>query len=451
MNWFRMARPSLVSPRTCAEALRLSLMALLAPWLGAASVDAQVTSELASPTFAEGSGAYLGAGLDIEGDYAVLAAPGTKELHFYTRSIQTGAWNQGLTIDLSNYEAVGSAVALGDDLTIYYVVATSFDPVAWQLRRRTLSINGGIDASISPYTDIQMPASLDVRGDLMILGWRPLLVEFRGSLVNAAGYEVRERIAGNFVTVESEFIQPENVGVSRLGWAVATDGTRFAVTDPQSSTHGSVQVWAKNEFGQWAKQQTVLYNDPFQASVHFGSSVAIDGDCLAVGMEDYNRGFFTSAVADAGGAALFKFGPTGWTATQTVSPSASLANDHFGRSVALRGNRLLVASDLAQRTNLEQMGDVSFFYDISGSCTGSDWQELKRLRSLPLVFTPTAQGFFGAAVELNAAGDAVVGDPFGPTGEGHGRGYVFDTAALVDEAFAIFSDGFESGNTSQWQ
>ena len=35
--------------------------------------------------------------------------------------------------------------------------------------------------------------------------------------------------------------------------------------------------------------------------------------------------------------------------------------------------------------------------------------------------------------------------------EGHGRGYVFDTAALVDEAFAIFNDGFESGNTSAWQ
>lgn len=413
-------------------------------------LQSQVNSELASPVFAEGSGALLGSGLDIEGDYAVVAASGTKELHFYTRSIQTGQWNSGLTIDLSIYEAVGSAVALGDDLTIYYVVATSFDPVAWQLRRRTLGINGGTDEWISPYTDIQMPSSLDVRGDLMVLGWRPLIVEFRGSLVNGAGFEVRERIGGNFVTVESDFVQPGNVGSSRLGWAVATDGTRVAVTDPQAGAHGTVEVWAKNPQGQWATEQTLAYSNPLQPDVHFGSSVDIDGDCLAVGMEDYNTGFITNIKADVGGVALYRW-TTGWTATQTVSPDAAAPGDNFGRAVALRGRNLLVASDVAKRTNDIQMGDVSFFHDPTGTCDGSVWEELNRLRSLPLVFTPAAQGLFGVAVALNASGDALIGDPFGPTGEQDGRGYVFETRALVDAAYAIFSDGFESGNTTAWQ
>lgn len=403
----------------------------------------QITAIERSPTFAEGNFGILGGGVDVEDDFALVSAPGPRELHFYTRSLTTGQWNSGLTISLGSAAALAWPVALGDDLAIYYAVKPLPDNEIIEIRQMYLTPGGPIDSLVWTEPFLGLPDRLDMDGDLLIAGWR-------AKAGKSHGFRSWERDAGAWVSAAVEIVAEAQSGSTRVGHAVDTDGFRFAVTDPLAGSHGAVMVYsqapARGGATVWVEKET-QYANVLQGNVHFGSSVAIDGECMAVGMEEYDSGSFVvpdSVVANTGGVSILeRERPSGdWVVQDTMVPFQAQEDDGFGTSVALMGHDLLVGGHEAEVAG-KSPGDVAY-YRRGGTCFGGVWEEVHRLRSDQFLFEPSDTGSFGHALAMSASGGIVIFDPLGPNGGLHGRGYHFEGVVT------LFADGFESGQTFAW-
>ncbi len=132
-----------------------------------------------------------------------------------------------------------------------------------------------------------------------------------------------------------------------LGSSVALSGDTLAVGAPEgdSGTNldwGSVYVFTRHSTGpntSWAFQQKLTTNDG-EVGDHFGWSVALDGDTLVAGA--YGDDFGTTA--SQGSAYVFTRNGTLWAARQKLTASDGAPADHFGWSVALNGNTVAVGA-----------------------------------------------------------------------------------------------------------
>src|SRR3989304_6840236 len=103
-------------------------------------------------------------------------------------------------------------------------------------------------------------------------------------------------------------------------------------------------------------EEEILANDGANGD-HFGSSVAIDGNTLAVGARSENTG-----GAGAGAVYVYvKSGPN-WTLQQKITPNDPTSGKQFGQSVALDGNTLAVG---AQGNN--SLRGAAYAFTRSGS------------------------------------------------------------------------------------
>src|SRR5258706_14061388 len=84
------------------------------------------------------------------------------------------------------------------------------------------------------------------------------------------------------------------------------------------------------------QRQKLLASDG-EAYDHFGWSVAVSGDWAAVGA--YEEGDIAAA---SGAVYMFHRGPAGWTETQKLKASDAAFGAIFGSSVALDGETLAV-------------------------------------------------------------------------------------------------------------
>jgi len=195
------------------------------------------------------------------------------------------------------------------------------------------------------------------------------------------------RAAYVFVRSAEGWTQQSKIGVVDKPWCVAIDGDTMAVglqDDDRSPSAFGVGVWVR-EGGAWRLQaQLPSGSGPV-------SSLAIDGDTLAVGVPyttdpetgDDSPGFVTVYVRE---------GDT-WTLQQTLSGSAGpeVYYDNFGCSVDIEGHRLVVGA-VGEGAPVRNTGAV-YVFDRSGSV----WSEPVRLT------VPDAAAFdsLGAHVALD--------------------------------------------------
>jgi len=174
------------------------------------------------------------------------------------------------------------------------------------------------------------------------------------------------------------------------------------------------------------QQSLVAYGAAFDHS--FGLSVAISGDTVVVGAEDFIRhpcdpaDFNCSIVgasftSDKGSAYVFVRSNGAWTQQQKLMASDGTPDDGFGASVAIRGERIVVG---AWRMNAYQGAAYVF------SRRGSSWREQQKLTARK----GARSDAFGMSVAL---GDdtIVVGAPWTDDGQLSDAGsvYVFELSA----------------------
>lgn len=226
-------------------------------------------------------------------------------------------------------------------------------------------------------------------------------------------------------TLERTLFSPSRMpqkGV-RQGFSVATNG-RFAVVgepfaDTDSPDSGAVKIYD-------VKSGALLHRLSIVRSVlpgvwgddNFGTSVAISGSRVVVGVDRSNSGI------DQGQAYVFDLDnarPTTPIAVFT-SPSPASNSDAFGIAVAISGTRIVVGAPNAYSLEGEGAAGAAYVYDLSSP---TPTEPILTLRD-PV---PGELEFFGAAVAF--AGDRiVVGVPYkDATTNDVGRAYVYDLGA----------------------
>lgn len=203
---------------------------------------------------------------------------------------------------------------------------------------------------------------------------------------------------------------PEDGAASVLfGGAVAISGTRVVVgaasVDDAGRNSGSAYVFDLETGAQIAR----LTAADAAADDYFGASVAISGERVLVGAygQDANG-------TDSGAAYVFDAG-TG-TQLAKIEPDAGATNDLFGYSVALSGDRAIVGA--FQSDAVAPDGGAAYVFDLSSGT------QLSKLTSA----TGRAGDHFGSSVAIHGT-RAVVGAPrAGLDEEDTGLAYLFDVA-----------------------
>ena len=205
---------------------------------------------------------------------------------------------------------------------------------------------------------------------------------------------------------------------ANFGSAVAASGDTVVVGAPEPAyAVGLVYVFVRSGSG-WSQQAT-LFAPNAQAGDRFGSSVAISGDTVVVGAtgEDSNATGVNgdqanNSASESGAAYVFTRSGSSWSHQAYLKASNTDADDHFGRSVAISGDTVVVGADGEDSNATSVDGDQT--NNSAGSAgaayvfarSGSSWSQQAYLKASDA----GADDGFGWATAI--AADTVVVGPY---------------------------------------
>ena len=203
-----------------------------------------------------------------------------------------------------------------------------------------------------------------------------------------------------------------------FGHSVAIDGETAVVGAPghrpRGVATGAAYVFVRDD-GAWTEQARLVASDG-ERHDHFGASVAIDGDTIVVGanLREY------AGESKAGAAYVFDRQNGRWTEQQTLTATGSDSGDRFGSSLALDGGTLLVGAnrdDHVTRGPIDQ-GSVYVFTRHDGR-----WSRQQTLRASDA----RQDDWFGYSVAIDG-GTAVIGaiEADNESVDDAGAAYVFE-------------------------
>jgi hypothetical protein len=217
-----------------------------------------------------------------------------------------------------------------------------------------------------------------------------------GDVANAGSVYVFVR-SGRAWTLEAKLTAPDPRTEAHFGHSLALDGDTLAV-----GTWATDTVFIFERTGAWWSEPQVVRATPEQGG-NFGHSLALDGDRLIVGAE---WRWSTSVLLTAGGASVFERVEQEWVLDADLAAGDPGSNDRFGSSVAIAGDLIVVGAPEDEDGSNENSGSVYVFRQIDG-----EWAELQKL--IPCDPTPWQQ--FGWSVAV-AGPNLLVGSPWAGAG-----------------------------------
>ncbi len=137
---------------------------------------------------------------------------------------------------------------------------------------------------------------------------------------------------------------------AQFGAALSLSGSRVAVgsfyNDALGTRAGAVYVFDQSEDGRWQQFRETLYAPAPSPHSHFGSSLSLSGDRLLIGADNDSR-----RAPEAGAAYLFQFDGSDWVHLQQLTPDTDSYKQHFGRVVAIHQDRLFVSAPSESRNS----------------------------------------------------------------------------------------------------
>ena len=219
-----------------------------------------------------------------------------------------------------------------------------------------------------------------------------------------------------------------------FGYSVALDGDTALVGAYAADVNGNFDQGAAYVFvrqgASWSQQQKLVASDGVQGDF-FGYSVALDGDTALIGAAQAN----VNGNFDQGAAYVFVREGASWSQQQKLVASDGVADDRFGRSVALDGDTALIGADQADVNGNFYQGAAYVFVR-----QGASWSQQQKL-----VASDGAQGDrFGWSVALDGE-TALVGASLADVGgnASQGTAYVFvrEGASWSQQQKLVASDG----------
>jgi hypothetical protein len=146
----------------------------------------------------------------------------------------------------------------------------------------------------------------------------------------------------------------------KYGSAVAVSGDTAVVGAPEADPKGKAAAGAAYIFarssGVWKLQEKLTAVDAAFGD-HFGWSVAVSGNTVIVGAPDRD----TWGTVDAGAAYAFARSGATWTARPTLTAAAPATGDWFGSAVAVSGDTILVGAPHRQTAGMADAGTAYAF------------------------------------------------------------------------------------------
>ncbi len=176
----------------------------------------------------------------------------------------------------------------------------------------------------------QFGEAVSVSQDTMLVGAPS---ESVGGVATGAVY-VFVRI-GSVWSQQAKLTETNGLANDRFGWRVAVSGDLAVVSAPTAASAGSAYVFRRTGTT-WVQQAKLVPSDS-QTGNLFGSGLSTDGLTIVVGA----NGFHTTS---GGFGAAYVFTQAGgvWTQTARLSPTGTDNPKHFGDSVVVLGNQIVV-------------------------------------------------------------------------------------------------------------
>ncbi|MGK3986771.1 hypothetical protein WME99_27235 [Sorangium sp. So ce136] len=364
----------------------------------------------------------LGDGLEatlVEGGAAVsLRAPSGREVLRYTDLHGVDAAGRALPARLE-VEERRLAIRVDAAGAVYPVV---IDPLVWA--------DQGVLVASEP-AKAPVGGSVAVWQDTAVVG-----VNERGKHGGASGSAHVFVRAGSAWSEQQRLLPAAGASpADEFGAAVAISGDKLVVGAPGDGERGAASgaAYVFTRAGSAWSQPKKLLPDGESAGDRFGSSVAISGNTIVVGAPgDGDRG------AGSGAAHVFVRADSAWSRQQKLLPADGAAGDHFGHSLAVAEDTVVVGAP----------GDVVRGV-VSGSAhvfarADSAWSQRQKL--LPL--RPATGDRFGSSVAV--AEDTIVvgarGEDDERNGADSGAAYVFARAgsSWSEPQRLVLADGLSS-------
>ncbi len=345
---------------------------------------------------------FYGSSVSISGDWAVVGAPdhdysdldNSGAVYIYVRTGSGTDWT--LVKELGSTNAIedgrfGTSVSISGDYLI--VGATGEDPydasdglegaVYIYMRDQGGTDNWGLVKEIDGPTGDNYTlfgCSVSISGDYAIVGASYLDCWVDGVLVSSAGgafiYEQDEGGTNNWGLMQ-EFFSSDPQAVEHFGTSVCISGDMAIIGSPYTDigtlyNAGKAFVFQLDGSDIWRCVAQLTAEDPALQDC-FGWSVAISGDCAAVGAPYHDVG----GLSDAGAVYVFcsdRGGTNAWgQVAMIVSPDVDSGED-FGYSVAMAGDYLAVGAWQSDLGSAYSAGEVTVFSRDQG---GNDcWGDL---------------------------------------------------------------------------
>ncbi len=279
----------------------------------------------------------------------------------------------------------------------------------------------------------QQKLTADDGGTNDIFG-RSVAISGDSVVVGASGNNGTQGSAYVFTRSETVWTQQEkllaNDGAAgdRFGFPVVITGDTVVVGAPfdiigANADQGSAYVFTRNGTV-WTQQQKLTANDGSAEDI-FGFSIAISADTIVVGaLSD-----LTGANGSQGSAYVFTRsfanGQAVWTQQQKLVPDDSVISHHFGFSVAISGDTVVVGANNDEIGGNRDQGSA-YVFTRSFASNGAAWAQQQRL----IANDGAAGDVFGASLAFS--GDTlVVGASLDgiDTNRAQGSAYVFVSPA----------------------
>ena len=248
--------------------------------------------------------------------------------------------------------------------------------------------------------------SVSVSGDTAVIG-----AGGRNSGQGAAYVFVR---SNGVWTEQQELTASDGATRDYFGNSVSVSGDTAIVgayykTVNSQAYQGAAYVFVRSG-GVWSQQQKLIAPDG-AAFDHFGGSVSVSGDTVAIGA------FAENSVQ--GAAYVFVRSRAAWSQQQKLTASDGAPNDWFGYSVSVSGDEVLIGAEW--KTVHSNVGQGAAYVFVR---TGGVWSQQQKL----IASDGAPQDQFGVSLSLSG-GTAVIG-AFDKNGY-QGAAYVFVATAGV--------------------
>ncbi len=329
-----------------------------------------------------GAGDSFGISLSIDNDTALIGAPRNDDLgndsgavYVYVRDAQ-GNWNQqaklipgdgaagdlfGFGVSLDGDTALigaGNHDASGTDAGSAYVFVRT--GTTWSEQAKLLASDGAAD-------DFFGSENVSIQGDTAVVG--AIGDDDAGSASGSAYVFVRN---GTAWSQEAKLLASDGAATDFFGRYVAISGETALVgamrDDDLGNSSGSAYVFVRNGTA-WSQEAKLLASDG-AADDTFGLDLALDGNTAVVGASQHD-----SLGNDSGAAYVFVRNGTLWSEQAKLLASDGMAEQAFGRGVAIEGNRVLIGAPEITAASLTGPGSAYLFIrDAQGN-----WSEHRKL------------------------------------------------------------------------